>query len=155
MEGPLDGVFDRLIKEGGQEGDNSQAEANRAPNPESLVLESLHGLTGVLDNRVDSKGGESHAGEALENTSLHHDRSIVLKRSDHTWFSRFQLPRLVSGNEASEHALVLQVCLVAFIGNVAQYVEPRNSVGGSHQIRMCDGSEGFADIRGVRDIAMR
>lgn len=55
---------------------------------------------------------------------------------------------------AVDVGLVLVVCFVAFIGDIAGEIEPGDTVGGADPVGVGNGAEGFADVRGVRDVAV-
>ena len=49
---------------------------------------------------------------------------------------------------------IAQIRLVTFMADVAEEVGPGDGVGAAHEVGVCDGAEGFADFRGVGDVAM-
>ena len=49
---------------------------------------------------------------------------------------------------------IAQIRLVTFMADVAEEVGPGDGVGAAHEVGVCDGAEGFADFRGVGDVAV-
>lgn len=163
VEEPLHRRLDGLVEQRGQEGDDGQAQPDGGPRPHHLVLDVLHGPARVPHDAVDREGGQAHRGEALEDAPLHHDGAPVLQGRDGARLrgvhgdAREPGDLFLPGGELElrvQDALVVPVGAVALVRDVSQDVDPRDAIGSAHEVRVSDGSEGFADVRSIGDVAM-
>jgi hypothetical protein len=92
---------------------------------------------------VDRKGGETHTGDALEHSSLHHDGPIVFDSWDvyvlghgdgyigaHVCFGAGGLRDRFGAR--MEHFLVSTICFVSFVADISDQVCPRDAICASH-----------------------
>jgi hypothetical protein len=73
---PINSMLNRLIKQKWQERHTPQSNSRRTPHPNRFVATPGEDvLSAVSDERVDSKGGETHRGNRLEEGTFDAERN--------------------------------------------------------------------------------